>query len=161
MTSKPPPGKGGKPFLGEDDLMSELDAWDATFDALHGGPEASASPGPQPMEWPAAPEVAIDPTTLSRAAPSSLDDDDDRQMTLDSSLTIDGSVEADGSGDTFDTFGDPPDPAEEIARALDVDPLETDFSGVGASGRPRTLGDMLGPTPDPTASPSKHGAASR
>ena len=34
--SKPPPGK---PFLGDDDLFSELDAWDATFDALHGGPE--------------------------------------------------------------------------------------------------------------------------
>ena len=44
MTSKPPPsGKGGKPFLGEDDLLSELDAWDATFDALHGGPETSAN----------------------------------------------------------------------------------------------------------------------
>ncbi len=145
MTSKPPPGKGGKPFLGEDDLMSELDAWDATFDALHGGPEAGADPGPQPMEWPAAAEVAVDPTALSRAAPSSLDDDDDEnQMTLDGSMTIDGSMDVsqDGSAD-FDTFGDPPEP-------IVPDPLETDFSGVGASGRPHTLGDILGPAPDPT-----------
>ena len=28
-SSKPPPGKG-KPFLPDDDLLNELDAWDAT-----------------------------------------------------------------------------------------------------------------------------------
>jgi len=45
MSTPKPPTKppGGKPFLGDDDLVSELDAWDATFDALHGDPEAGAS----------------------------------------------------------------------------------------------------------------------
>ncbi len=140
MTTKPPPGKG-KPFLGEDDLFSELEAWDATFDALHGGPEAAAAEalGAKPMEWPApAPEPTPDPTTLSRQAPMDLDDleDDQEAMTLDGSLTVDGSLAADGDNE-FDTFGDPP-------------PDETDFSDVGASGRPQTLGDMLGPAGDQT-----------
>ncbi len=143
MTTKPPPGKG-KPFLGDDDLFSELEAWDATFDALHGGPEAAAAEalGAKPMEWPApAPEPAVDPTTLSRPAPlADLDelDDDQEAMTLDASLTLDGSLTVEGSTDNeFDTFGDPP-------------PDETDFSDVGASGRPQTLGDMLGPAGDQT-----------
>ena len=73
MTSKPPPsGKGGKPFLGEDDLLSELDAWDATFDALHGGPETSANDlAAQPMEWPEPiPEPMPDPSpSVSQFAP--------------------------------------------------------------------------------------------
>jgi tetratricopeptide (TPR) repeat protein len=142
MTTKPPPGKG-KPFLGDDDLFSELEAWDATFDALHGGPEAAAAEalGAKPMEWPApVPEPVPDPTTLSRPAPLDLDDLDDSHdaMTLDAALTLDGSLTVDGTTDNeFDTFGDPA-------------PDETDFSEVGASGRPQTLGDMLGPAADQT-----------
>lgn len=142
MTTKPPPGKG-KPFLGDDDLFSELEAWDATFDALHGGPEAAAAEAlnAKPMEWPVpVPEPLPDPTTLSRPAPIDLDDldDDHTAMTLDAALTLDGSLTVDGTTDNeFDTFGDPA-------------PDETDFSDVGASGRPQTLGDMLGPAGDQT-----------
>ena len=40
MATKPP-GNKGKPFLSDDDIGNELDAWDATFDALHGGAEES------------------------------------------------------------------------------------------------------------------------
>ena len=48
----------------DDDLLSELDAWDATFDALHGSEQGSPAPAEQVMEWP-----APDPTTETRAAP--------------------------------------------------------------------------------------------
>jgi tetratricopeptide (TPR) repeat protein len=40
-TGKPPSKPPAKPFLGDDDLLSELDAWDATFDALHTGPQVA------------------------------------------------------------------------------------------------------------------------
>src|SRR5262245_31386885 len=52
----PPGGKGKKgggppqkPFLGEEELTSELDAWDEMFDNLHGGPEPVT---PAPVEIP-------------------------------------------------------------------------------------------------------------
>jgi hypothetical protein len=80
--SKPP---GGKPFLGDDDILSELDAWDATFDALHSsGPEEGKDAAPAPgltesqhvIAWPAAdaarrgaavasPAELADPTALT------------------------------------------------------------------------------------------------
>ncbi|MBA2543531.1 MAG: hypothetical protein H0V17_28070, partial [Deltaproteobacteria bacterium] len=149
MTSKPPPGKGGKPFLGEDDLMSELDAWDATFDALHETAPANelAAAPPPPMEWPEAVPEVIDPTTLSRPAPmTSYDEPDEDFQTLDGSLEL---PSEDGS-DTIDTFAR----AKSVtAQPIDPDPLETDFSGVGASGRPQTLGDILGATTDQISLP--------
>jgi hypothetical protein len=149
MTSKPPPGKGGKPFLGEDDLMSELDAWDATFDALHGGPDATASNdlGAAPMAWPEpVPEALPDVTALSRPAPLG-----DLEPELDDQMTLDGSLElpSDDGNDTFDTFD------QSVRRSvptLEISANETDFSDVGASGRPQTLGDMLG---KPEAAPSR------
>src|SRR5690242_1087228 len=44
---KPPP----KPFLGAEELSSELDAWDDMFDSLHASDEAPAAA--EPMAWPA------------------------------------------------------------------------------------------------------------
>src|SRR5690606_13335659 len=40
-----------KPFLGDDELSSELDAWDEMFDNLHAGPEAGGAVE-EPMAWP-------------------------------------------------------------------------------------------------------------
>ena len=51
MSSDKPPKGPAKPFLAEDDLAGELDAWDNMFDALHEtGP---AAPTEEPMAWPA------------------------------------------------------------------------------------------------------------
>jgi tetratricopeptide (TPR) repeat protein len=143
-TGKPP--KGGKPFLADDDLLAELDAWDATFDALHTEepPKEAAKP---PMEWPA-PSPA-DPTTLTQLPPSTVDASAtlayvdaelDAQMTLDAALddtnepTMDRSYANAPSATFADTFdGEPDAPAD-----------ETDFSGAGVSGTPAALGEMLG-----------------
>ncbi|MEO7095292.1 MAG: hypothetical protein ABI175_18695, partial [Polyangiales bacterium] len=51
--NKPPPKGGGKPFLGDDDLLSELDAWDQTFDALHAEDTSASIPAAEVMAWPA------------------------------------------------------------------------------------------------------------
>ena len=46
------PTKPPKPFLGEAELSTELDAWDSTFDALHTGPEGGAPADEEVMAWP-------------------------------------------------------------------------------------------------------------
>ncbi|MFN0248057.1 MAG: hypothetical protein ACKV2T_14295 [Kofleriaceae bacterium] len=141
-TGKPP--KGGKPFLADDDLLAELDAWDATFDALHAEepPAPEAAKPPPAMEWPAPP--AADPTLITQLPPpagATLAADDaelDAQMTLDAALddepnepTMDRSY---ATPATFvDTFDGEPDSAN-----------ETDFSVVGVSGQPAALGSMRG-----------------
>ena len=57
MSTPPkPPAKGPpkgpvKPFLGGDDLNNELDAWDATFDALHAEDAGGAPASQEVMEW--------------------------------------------------------------------------------------------------------------
>jgi len=135
-TGGKPPAKGPKAFLGDDDLFSELDAWDATFDALHGGPEGG-EPAPAPvMEWPA--PVEADPTVLSRAAPpdpsTTLDDFDPSTHELEEQMTLDSAiVEDEGT----------PHPRHSTLETP-LDPDETDFSGMGAKSPPVVLGDLLG-----------------
>ncbi|HEV7554073.1 MAG TPA: hypothetical protein VGO00_01395 [Kofleriaceae bacterium] len=128
---KPPPkgGSGGettpKPFLG-DDLNADLDAWDATFDALHGGPEARTEH--DPMAWPTpAPEHLPDLTKVTRPPPHHDLTDADRR-TLDRAISeVDAEAEFAGG-----------------VTSNDADPRETDFSGLGAEGAPAALGDLLG-----------------
>ncbi|MBL9015135.1 MAG: hypothetical protein JNL83_13210, partial [Myxococcales bacterium] len=149
--TKPPGNKGtGKPFLGDDDLASELDAWDATFDALHVD-DTSAAPAPEPvMAWPAPAATIASPPPPSAAdfgaEPSSTldqpvfeDQSLDDQMTLDraqddNDALIDVEVEVPLAG--------PRTPAH--VDTYDSDPAETDFSDVGAQGQPAALGEMLG-----------------
>ena len=140
-TGKPPKGTPGKPFLADDDLLSELDAWDATFDALH-TEEPVAKDAPPPMEWPA--PTAADPTQLTQVPPEAnetiaySDSDLDAQMTLDAALD-------EPNDPTMDrTFAGTARPVANFDETFDVDPAETDFSVVGASGQPAALGEMLG-----------------
>ncbi len=152
---KPPP-KGNQPFLGEDDL--ELDAWDATFDALHTGPESGGIGKEEVMAWPAAaPATIIDRSGVSsRAKPAPEPDPqtfDDflpgHEPELDEQMTLDHAVEAGRDNDEdfggtamtmIDTLAAPP---HEIDREAE-DALETDFSDVGAAGPPVALGNVLG-----------------
>jgi len=128
---KPPPKGGGdktqKPFLG-DDLNADLDAWDATFDALHGGPESQRQEE-DAMTWPApAPEHLPDMTKVTRPPPQHDLTDADRR-TLERAIS-EVDVEAEfGPGGT---------------TSNDQDPRETDFSGLGADRAPAALGDLLG-----------------
>ena len=147
--SKPPkpPGKGPltKPFLGED-LAAELDAWDQMFDGLHGGPESAASTGE--MAWPeqdpvtiADPaSISVEPTTITAIEPGharggTLDEND-------SPLAAPMQHRDDATTADRGHVGNPPPPDIDIA-----DPMETDFSGVGAEGNPAALGDLLGRSP--------------
>ncbi len=150
MAGKPPDKpKSGKPFLAEDDLLSELDAWDATFDALHGGPEAQqAAANEPPMAWPEPPEAqdtqVVPPSkTQLDAIPQVRTDNFNRLSSEDG--TLEAALDGHDGADTFDTFDrDPHEPAG-AAPTLDIDPMETDFSELGTEGRPETLGEMLGP----------------
>jgi tetratricopeptide (TPR) repeat protein len=117
--------KGPKPFLGDEELSAELDAWDATFDALHledGGP-----PADQPvMDWPAPDPAARVPEPALVAGDSS--------HTLDEFVpTFEGRAETDVADPDDSTF-DRPLPGGD----------ETDFSEIGAGQAPAALGDMLG-----------------
>ncbi|MGE5186669.1 MAG: hypothetical protein ACM31C_31660, partial [Acidobacteriota bacterium] len=130
--SKKPP----RPFLDEGELVSELDAWDATFDALHVPEEPAESAAPLPaepvMDWPApspeaersakarVPEPALTAPELSHTL-----DDLDAQMTLDNAIENEPAPSASS-------------PAWEIAEN------ETDFSDVGTEGEPAALAEMLG-----------------
>ncbi|MEO8703063.1 MAG: hypothetical protein ABI867_23665, partial [Kofleriaceae bacterium] len=141
--TKPPQTSGAKPFLGDDDLMSELDAWDATFDALHGAPEiaevgARTTP---PMEWPAPPTEVTDPTQLSHAAPPDLlgAEEFDPAAELDQQLTLDGALD-----DTRETRGQVETVPPSMIEHETFDANETDFSDVGAHGRPAAIGELLG-----------------
>ena len=157
-TGKPPekpPAAGAKPvkpFLGDDDL-SELDAWDSTFDALHTGPEGGAPAGDEVMAWPsAAPPSA--PVKLSAPAPALVDyapaaeipeihDDLDDQMTLDGALAEDPVAETEA--ETESTSERRWDARPSQSETIDADPMETDFSDLGTDGaRPEALGALLG-----------------
>ena len=136
---KGPPKAPTKPFLGGDDLHNELDAWDATFDALHAEDAGGAPANQEVMEWPAA---APDATVLTMpAAPAEIDLED--QMTLDRAIddggdaTLDRSLDLRPSGRVRI--------AETTADTFDGDEgAETDFSDVGADGPPAALGEILG-----------------
>ena len=142
----PKKGKPGpaKPFLGDEDLLNELDAWDATFDALHGGPEAGELAGNKPaMQWPEAPEPALtqpDPTDMIHVGPADPHTlEDFGPEDIDDQMTLDGAIE----DQTFDRALDPT-AGGRIMTATNVDPLETDFSDVGADRAPSALGGLLG-----------------
>lgn len=143
MSSSDNPPKGGppKPFLGDEDLTSDLDAWDAMFDNLHAGPDTGGVDA-APMEWPApapepppppprepAPETPIPLHALDEvpAFESGPDRDLDAQMTLDRADVV-----------TRPPFG----------QSWTAGPEETDFSEVGVEGEPAALGQMLGGTSD-------------
>src|SRR5580704_15615538 len=122
MSGKTPtkPPAAGKPFLGDDDLLSELDAWDATFDALHDSgtelPAAGstvAAPAATPAAWKDPDQLATQPA--ARPAPAPLP----AEPILDDLATraVTGSEELDA---------------------------EDDFSDVGARGGPAALGELLG-----------------
>ncbi|HEY1549735.1 MAG TPA: tetratricopeptide repeat protein [Kofleriaceae bacterium] len=139
---KPPP-KGAKPFLDNADLSNELDAWDATFDALHSPDSGDASQqdaAAQPMAWPA-PAVEIAPASRptpipAERAPLHLDDPE-----LDAQLTLDRSSE----NTSIDHVAAPRVDRERAPTptfAFNADPAETDFSELG--GAPSALGNMLG-----------------
>ena len=128
----PKMGPGGKPFLGTEDLGNELDAWDTMFDDLHSGPEATQVAADQPvMAWPApSPESQ---RSRGNRAPT-YEPDLDEQLTLDRASSdetrLDMPMAKQAEGLTDET--------------IDADPLETDFSELGASSPPSALGDFLG-----------------
>ena len=134
---KPPPGKG-KPFLPDDDLLSELDQWDATFDALHGAPDPGEQPAAEPpMEWPAPDPSAGDSAIGDKTNLNTFEDLDratlDADVDLDDQLTLDGALEAEQRADIHLRVGPTlPDAA-----------VETDFSDIGAE-EPAALGELLG-----------------
>jgi cellulose synthase operon protein C len=135
--------KGGppKPFLGETELSSELDAWDEMFDNLHGAPEADAL-GAAPMEWPApteAPPVlrVPEPALTQPDASRTLDDlspgfEARGDTELDEQMTLDRAI------------------VEHRPRVQEwsPNPDETDFSAVGSETPPAALGHMLGSAAD-------------
>ncbi|MEO8554155.1 MAG: hypothetical protein ABI678_29470, partial [Kofleriaceae bacterium] len=141
---KPPPAKAGqKPFLGDVELSNELDAWDEMFDGLHGGPEASAADEPV-MAWP--PPVAVE---LESKRPPEAEVELDEQLTLDraaDATTVDMPAAAPPTREGKITA----QPASFTSDTADADPLETDFSDLGAQGAPSALGDFLGAAKRPT-----------
>ena len=136
--SPPDKPKGPKPFLDNADLSGELDAWDATFDALHTGPEGGAAPDEPPMAWPSpAIEIApaVRPTPVptgdSVPTPARADSDSDHDYTGVDHVA----VARRNSSPAF---------------AFDDDPAETDFSDLGGADAPSALGNILGSdTPPP------------
>jgi hypothetical protein len=128
MSADTPKGPA-KPFLGDEELSSELDAWDQMFDDLHAGPEGGAPADEAVMAWPA-PAPAPSPVSAPLRAPDpelAVGDD----ASLDAQLTLDQALD--------DSTLDRPIPDSWQAG---VD--EADFSDVGAEGAPAALGDMLG-----------------
>ncbi|MFT3699870.1 MAG: tetratricopeptide repeat protein [Kofleriaceae bacterium] len=153
-TPKGPGGKTPKPFLGDEELSNELDAWDSMFDNLHEGGEAPPSDEPV-MAWPApaatpvvAPVGAADATRADLTIDKVAEDDIEEQMTLDRAVSDETSV---------DMTAAPPQrertiPAAFTKETADEDPNETDFSDIGASESPSALGDFLGNQRPTTAS---------
>nr|HEX4312726.1 hypothetical protein [Kofleriaceae bacterium] len=122
--TKPPAGTAGaKPFLGDDDIVSELDAWDATFDALH---ETGSELGADPMAWPEPTTMKSPAIAISTVAPSPVVDDVPADVPV--GQVSKRWIPASTSSDTFD----------------EAVPNETDFSEVGVSGGPAALGELLG-----------------
>ena len=147
-SGKQPPKGGNKPFLGDADLGSELDAWDATFDALHEEAAPGAAPvAEQVMEWPVpstAPlEVAPDAILSSEPRDALHDFDPSRDLDLDEPMTRERAATA--TAVTLDRDFSAPRTAPAASEAMfDAGPSETDFSDVGADGPPQALGDLLG-----------------
>jgi len=165
----PKTGPSGKPFLGDGDLGNELDAWDSMFDDLHSGPEATQVAADEPvMAWPTpSPEsqnsrgnraamYASEHTseympehTLDEAAFGTLPElATDLPADLDDQLTLDRA----GADETRLDMPVAPARADRVTtqpaiftdQTADSDPLETDFSDIGASSPPSALGDFLG-----------------
>ncbi|MCX5748342.1 MAG: hypothetical protein NT062_38305, partial [Proteobacteria bacterium] len=87
---KPPPGKPS--FLGGDDLFSELDAWDATFDALHAEPAEGATPEPMLGELTMISTPVVDAaSTIDTPLPDHDEPIDPPE--LEAQLTLDGAIE--------------------------------------------------------------------
>ena len=153
MSSNQPP-KGGKPFLADDDLQSELDAWDEMFDGLHSESALAADDAlaAAPALVPAPPPATPEPVTSESVAPepvaqwSGVEDGD-----LEAQLTLDRAVE---ESPTIDV--EPITMEVDAGEPFTPDPRETDFSELGAEGEPAALGDILGSSPHlrpPTAPP--------
>ena len=155
--NKPPPGKGTKPFLGDDD--NELDAWDSMFDDLHAGPEGGAPAAEEVMAWPApaAPPERIEATAISASGSVASEIRIEVDEGLDEQMTLDRAIEGDDDGDDDLTLDPIPMPQGDPLATLDVDPLETDFSDVGASGSPAALGSLLGRPDAPDFSDEEEG----
>src|SRR3569623_2917215 len=134
------------PFLGDEELSNELDAWDSMFDNLHGGPEAAAADEPV-MEWPApappskpnrVPEAALTaPERTDEELPVQLEDQLTRDRAATNALAEETHIDVQAAPARASTF---------TKDTADADPLETDFSEIGAAGPPSALGDFLGAT---------------
>ncbi len=117
------PGKGPqKPFLGDDELSSELDAWDQMFDNLHEtAPADAAATGELPQaevplgEWP---EPAAVPPTIVEPPGSRIPQ---------------AALASNDASHTLDDFAPAFDPN---------DPNEADFSSVSADRDAGATGDM-------------------
>jgi len=136
-----PPGdkKGPKPFLGEEELTSELDAWDDMFDNLHAGPDESSK------ELPKAPP--------SKPPPPSHDETDFSAVGAATDLPAWNEEPEDGK-----TMILPPDP--ESVRGPVVPPhgqqWEDDEDIYTSASRPNVRrGDDLAVPEDPLAAPPK------
>ena len=150
---KPPTKGGGKPFLGDDDLLSELDAWDQTFDALHAEDTSTSIPAAaEVMAWPAPtpqPPSPQDHAAAEFGEPSRTLDQPafGRDPDLEDQMSLDAAIEDNGDATIDVEIGMPYATAprnSSHAETFDADPAETDFSGVGAEGKPAALGEMLG-----------------
>jgi hypothetical protein len=137
MSSPEKPRGPGKPFLPDADLSAELDAWDATFDALH-GEESGVTVSAPPMDWPDQTIPSPPPRPTPRALapiPPPVHEPDDRV--------------ADNTLDDHVPGFDPPVPEiDPNAFDLDTPPTEmvdeVDFSDLGAEEPPAAMGAMLG-----------------
>ena len=129
-----------KPFLGEAELSTELDAWDDMFDSLIAKDDAPIDPNQEVMPWPAPAEQPA-PIAVEPAPVPIMDANVDEQMTLDAA------VDAAAEEEAPEPIHERPDPRALSAptwdRAIDSR-NETDFSDVGAEGKPAALGEMLG-----------------
>src|SRR3569623_443977 len=132
------------PFLGDEELSNELDAWDSMFDNLHGGPEAAAADEPV-MEWPA-PAPPSKPNRVPEAAlPAPERTDEDLPVELDAQLTLDRAATNALAEETHIDVQAAPARASTFTKdTAAADPLETAFSEIGAAGPPSALGDFLG-----------------
>jgi hypothetical protein len=155
--SPPDKPKGPKPFLDNDNLSNELDAWDATFDALHGGPEGGVPADEPPMAWPSpaveiAPAVRPTPPPAASVPQAPLHLDGDDEIEIGDHTTIDTPRSPSAPDLTIDHAA-PAQRSPGPMFAFDEDPAETDFSDLGGSGSPAALGNMLGrsgtPLPEP------------
>src|SRR5687767_6617810 len=139
-TKGPPPGKG-KPFLQDDDLLAELDAWDQTFDALHGPDELDAArgqePAPPPMEWPTpSPDLAVGDRTALTSSDDMARTHFDAEIDLEEQLTLDGAMEETADREYPRVSSTMPD--EMLSES------ETDFTDIGGAAAPAALGPLVG-----------------